>query len=80
MLDKYKNKKCKTLIGKIFQRLVFHNLTRLLFFSILLIVGGIFTNFSSNNAWFYMFMIGVCYCVISGIIFVCFGIINTFKK
>lgn len=40
-LQRYKQRDCKTWIGKAIQMLVFHNLTRLMFFISITLIGGI---------------------------------------
>lgn len=55
-LRKQKTKECKTLFGKIVQMIVFHNLSRIGFFALLLLGGGGLTNIPAieNIGWVVM--------------------------
>lgn len=55
-LREQKTKECKTLFGKIVQMIVFHNLSRMGFFALLLLGGGGLTNIPSveNVGWVIM--------------------------
>jgi len=62
-LEKYKNKKCKTIFGDLIQLIVFHNIARLLFFILLSIIGGFGISYGTSKLWVYLFMSGVYYCL-----------------
>jgi hypothetical protein len=40
-LTNFKNKECKTIFGKIIQKLLFHNITRILLFAIIALIGAL---------------------------------------
>ena len=62
ILENYKNRKCKTIVGDILQLIVFHNIARLLFFISLSIIGGFGISYGTSQIWLYLFMSGFYYC------------------
>lgn len=81
-LQKYKQRECKTLIGKALQMLVFHNLTRLAFFTAIGLIGAIGLGvFESTAVIFQVFLLtGVFYLGIMVVILIIFAwIINPIR-
>ena len=71
IIENYKKRECKTLLGKCLQLVIFHNLSRLVFFALLTIIGGLAIEFfaASSLIWMILFLTGIgymfLYCVIS---------------
>lgn len=83
IIKDYKTRECKTLLGKCLQLVVFHDLSRLVFFALLTIIGGLAIEIfaASSLIWLIFFLSGIgymfLYCVIS-LIFA--WIINPLKR
>ena len=60
-LKQFKTKECKNLLCRFLQLIIFHNVSRLLFFSTFLIVGAIGVGNSQLKVWEYIFAIGLIY-------------------
>jgi len=83
IIKNYKDRKCKTIFGKIIQIIIFNNLARLGFFAILTIISGLAIDFFNVSAliWFLLFYFGIGYMFLFGVISLIFAwIINPLKK
>jgi len=82
-LENYKKKDCKTWIGSMIQILVFNNLARLGFFSLLTIIGGIGIGIFQSIAtiWVVLFFSGLVYLAIFILVAIAFAwIINPIRS
>lgn len=83
IIKDYKNIECKTLLGKCLQLVIFHDLSRFVFFAILTIISGLAIDFFNVTAfiWFLLFYFGIGYMSLFGIISLIFAwVINPLKK
>jgi hypothetical protein len=83
IIKKYKERNCKTFFGTALQMLIFHHITRLIFFMILAITGALGIQYGDSSAviWNILFYSGLIYLAIFAlfvIIFVC--IINPIRS
>ena len=58
-IKKYKERNCKTKIGKFLQRMVFDIFLQLKIFISLILFGGIINNFSNSIIFVYIYTIGI---------------------
>jgi fatty-acid desaturase len=83
IIQNYKNKKCKTWIGKALQIVIFDNLIRLAFFTSIALLGSIGLGIIESDAliWHILFNIGWIYIVAFVIVGVLYAWgINPFKR
>lgn len=81
-IRKYQQRKPKTIFGVIIKNIVLHNLTRFLFFSLLMMIGavGMWTFFSEALIFPILFWIGMSYIIIILIVSMIYAwIINPIK-
>ena len=65
LLLNYKNRECKTLVGKAIQLFIFHNLTRLIVFIFIWLLGALNCEVLDNPTilWKTAYLIGIGYIV-----------------
>jgi len=80
-LQKYKQKECKTFIGKALQLFVFHNLTRLMVFSAFGLIGAVGSGLFSHALIFQIFLgMGIIYLVAFALVGIAYAwIINPIR-